>query len=97
MDDIGLSVYCFPEADLKYKGHVLTFPEQMDEKYARVGQFGKPVVIAEFGVCGSEEEKTNYLTGALSQLKNYPLLTTVVFFIASDTPGCWGKDVYKAA
>lgn len=93
VDEIGLSVYCFPEADLKYHGHVRCFKEQMDEKYNRVSRYRKPIVIAEFGVSGSNDAKMSYLTEALSEMREYPMLRSVVFFVAKDTPGVWGAGI----
>jgi endoglucanase len=93
VDEIGLSVYSFPEADLKYCGHVRCFKEQMDEKYDRVSRYDKPIVIAEFGITGSDDAKIKYLSDALSELPNYRLVTTLVFFVAKDTPGAWGPGI----
>jgi hypothetical protein len=65
----------------------------MDAKYNRVAKFGKPIVIAEFGVSGSDQAKMSYLTGALTEMREYPLLRLVCFFFAKNTPGAWGAGV----
>jgi endoglucanase len=93
VDEIGLSFYSFPEADLKYHGHVRSFKEQMDQKYDRVRWYDKPIVIAEFGIAGSDDAKTSYLSEVLLELPKYPLVTTLVFFVAKDTPGAWGQGI----
>jgi beta-mannanase len=89
-DFVGLSVFGFPQFDLRYYHKVRSFSEQMDEKYRRIAAFQKPVIIAEFGVTGGQDFQQAWLRAALQDMKNYPLLKTVAYFQAKDTPGAWG-------
>jgi beta-mannanase len=90
VDFVGLSVFGFPQFDLRYYHKVRSFSEQMDEKYRRIAAFQKPVIIAEFGVTGDHDFQQAWLRAALQDMKNYPLLKTVAYFQARDTPGAWG-------
>jgi beta-mannanase len=90
VDFVGLSVFGFPQFDLRYYHKVRSFSEQMDEKYRRIVAFKKPVIIAEFGVTGDQDFRQAWLSAALRDMKNYPLLKTVAYFQAKDTPGAWG-------
>ena len=63
----------------------------MIEKYARVAKYQKPIVISECGVTGTREYQLGWLSGALQDAVNYPLLKALIYFNAIDTPGVWGK------
>ena len=58
----------------------LSFEGIFSEKYGRVAGYGKPVVIAEFGVVGSPAYQDNWLRAAFSAFPKYPLLRGVVYF-----------------
>ena len=90
VDYVGLSVFEFPQFDLRYYHKIRSFSEQMEEKYRRIAAFQKPVIIAEFGVTGGHDFQQAWLRAALQDMKNYPLLKTVAYFEAKDTPGAWG-------
>jgi cellulose synthase (UDP-forming) len=92
VDCVGLSVFEFPAFDRDhYHQGTRSFHEQMTEKYARVAKYRKPVVISECGVTGSREYQLSWLSGALLDSGNYPLLKALIYFNARDTPGVWGK------
>ena len=90
VDFVGLSVFEFPQFDLRYYRKVRSFSEQMSEKYRRIAAFQKPVIIAEFGVTGDRDFQQAWLRAALQDMRNYPLLEAVAYFQAKDTPGAWG-------
>ena len=93
VDYVGLSVFEFPAFDRDfYHQTTRSFHDQMTEKYARVAKYQKPVVISECGVTGSKEYQLSWLSGALRDLGNYPLLETLIYFDAKDTPGAWGME-----
>ena len=48
-DYVGLSVYGFPQWDVRHYGRPRSFAEIFSEKYELVKGFGKPVLIAELG------------------------------------------------
>ena len=68
-DFVGLSVFGFPQFDLRYYHKVRSFSEQMDEKYRRIAAFQKPVIIAEFGVTGGHDFQQAWLRAALQDMK----------------------------
>ncbi len=93
VDYVGLSVFEFPEFDQAYYHQATrSFHDQMTEKYARVAKYRKPIAISECGVTGSKEYQLSWLSGAVRDLGNYPLLKALIYFNAKDTPGAWGKD-----
>ncbi|EKD96077.1 MAG: beta-mannanase precursor [uncultured bacterium] len=92
VDYIGLSVYGFNEQDKYYFGRSLSFNEIFSERYNRVNSFGRPIMIAEMAVNGSERHKTNWYLKAFNSFNNYPELMTVVLFNSKDVPGAWGAE-----
>ncbi|RAH87761.1 hypothetical protein, partial [Burkholderia multivorans] len=58
-------------------------------KYARVADYGLPVMVTELGVDGSDARKRDALDEFQRSLWRYPLLKAVVYFNAVDTPGAW--------
>lgn len=93
VDYVGVSVFEFPAYDQAYYHQATrSFRDQMSEKYARVAKFQKPIIISECGVTGSKDYQISWLSGALRDLGNYPLLKALIYFNAKDTPGAWGKD-----
>jgi cellulose synthase (UDP-forming) len=91
VDYVGLSLFEFPEFDRGYYHKVRSFREQMAEKYGRVAHYGKPVIIAEFGVTGDDNFRLAWIKDAFHDMKHYPLLKAVTYFQAKDTPGAWGR------
>jgi cellulose synthase (UDP-forming) len=92
VDYVGVSVFEFPAFDQAHYHHATrSFHDQMTEKYNRVAKYGKPIVIAECGVTGSKAYQLSWLSGALQDLRHYPLLRALIYFNAKDTPGAWGK------
>ena len=93
VDYVGLSVFEFPAFDQDYYHQATrSFHDQMTEKYTRVVKYQKPVVITECGVTGSKEYQLRWLSTALQDLENYPLLKALIYFNAKDTPGVWAKE-----
>jgi hypothetical protein len=41
---------------------------------------------------GTQEYQLRWLSAALRDLGNYPLLEALIYFNAKDTPGAWGKE-----
>lgn len=92
VDLVGVPVYSYPEFDKKVYGSDRTFAQAFGEKYERVKQYNKPVVIVELGVMGDAQYQQYWLDEARAKYNAYPLLSAVVLFNASDTPGAWGAD-----
>jgi cellulose synthase (UDP-forming) len=91
VDYVGLSVFEFPAFDQAYYHQATrSFHDLMTEKYARVAKYQKPIVIVECGVTGSKEYQLSWLSEALRDMGNYPLLSALIYFNAKDTPGAWG-------
>lgn len=92
VDYVGLSVYSFDEWEHDNYGRVRSFEENFGEKYERVKKYDKPIIIGEFGVNGTPEAQKAWITEMVTTSTNYPLLKTVVFFNAPDSPAAWGEE-----
>jgi endoglucanase len=93
VDVVGVSILCFPDWERKQHGRIRSFQEMFSEKYDRVSRFGHPVMIAEFGVAGSNEAQLGWLREAFAALSDYPLLKSIVFYFSRDVDAAWGKDL----
>jgi beta-mannanase len=99
VDYVGLSVFEFPAFDQAYYHQAArSFHDHMNEKYARVATYRRPIIIAECGVAGTKKYQLSWLSGALHDLGNYPLIQGLIYFNAkdTDTPEDWGKDFRTA-
>jgi cellulose synthase (UDP-forming) len=87
-DYVGVSVYDYPEWEMSYYGHNRSFHENFSERYNYVVAYGKPLYIAEFSATGATQ--VQWLSDALVDMGNFPLLQTAIFFNAKDPVG-WGS------
>ena len=93
VDAIGMPLYSFPSFDQDYFGYIRNFTTVIDEKYTLISQFGKPIIIVEFGVTGSSDFQSFWLNDAFHNFIHYPKLKGIVFFYSVDTPGAWGEKL----
>jgi endoglucanase len=86
VDMVGLSLFGLqPWEEITY-GRSRRFTEALAEKYSRIEGFGKPVTIAEFGVCGTAVYRAQWLTDAMrSELEEFPLLQSLIYFNERET------------
>lgn len=84
VDHVGLPIWGYQKADRRWHGHSRTFAEALDPKYSLVEGFDKPVIIAEFGVSGSDRYESSWLASYLDQLRSFPLVTTITFYNARE-------------
>lgn len=83
VDLIGVSVWGLEKWDRERHGRPRSFTETFDEKYRRVAKFGKPVIIAEFGVAGRKRYRQDWKSEirALSKRRNpFPMLSAIIYF-----------------
>lgn len=92
VDHIGVSIYGFPEYDLRNYGRIRSFDAIFSEVYERVRRFDKPVIIAELGVTGNQHYQRDWMTQAFRSFRKYPKLQAVVYFSAQDSPLAWGSE-----
>jgi endoglucanase len=93
VDYIGMPIYSYPSWDQQMYGYIRDFPTTFNEKRALVQQFGKPLIITELGVCGSDDFRNFWMRSAILSLPEYRDLAAVVFFYSADAEGVWGKNV----
>lgn len=92
VDHIGVSVYGFPEYDLKNHRRPRSFDRIFSEVYERVSLFDKPLMIAELGVTGTAKYQRDWMRQAFRSFRKYPRLQAAVYFAARDSPLAWGQD-----
>ncbi|APZ96410.1 glycoside hydrolase family 26 protein [Fuerstiella marisgermanici] len=92
VDFIGMPVYSFPSWDQQTYGFIRDFRTTFEEKQNLIVDLDKPLMITEMGVAGSSDFESFWLHQAFLALDDYPRLTAVIFFYASDTEGAWGKN-----
>ncbi|HEF4752125.1 TPA: glycosyltransferase [Burkholderia multivorans] len=88
-DAVGLSVFDCPRCAVWPAGGRASAENILRTKYARVADYGLPVMVTELGVDGSDARKRDALDEFQRSLWRYPLLKAVVYFNAVDTPGAW--------
>lgn len=93
VDYIGLSVYSFKEWEEENNGYQRDLIDIFDQRYERVKKYEKPIIIAEMGYTGSDEEKNKQLEKFSKELGRYPLLEALIYFNSVDVEGVWGWDV----
>lgn len=92
VDYVGLTVLGNKDWDLQYGDYVNSFEDLFAEKYNRVAQFEKPVIIAELGVAGETDHKSSWLSDAYEVLDDYPLLEGVIYFNSLNAENAWMGD-----
>ena len=80
VDYVGLSVYALQAWDLDRYGVQRTFSDVVAEKYDRVTRYGKPVIIAEFGIFGDKAYKDRFFGDFRQSLPEFAWLAALVYF-----------------
>lgn len=84
VDLVGVSLYGLERMDVEYYGGRRDFVSTLTEKYARVAQFGKPVMIAELGVSGSQAYRDTWFESLFDVIEDgghpFSLLRSIVYF-----------------
>jgi len=96
VDYAAYSLYELPASSTIWFGHPMSFAQWMDDKYPRVAQFYKPIIIAELGVFDTPEKQKAWLQAGFAAAANYPLLKALVYFNAQDIHS-WAKWGAKGA
>lgn len=92
VDYIGISLYSYADWEISNHGYQRSFTQILDEKYDRIREYNKPIIIAEGGVTGNDQYKLDWLKKAEESFKRYRLLKTFVYFNSKDVEGVWGQD-----
>ena len=82
VDYIGLAVWGHQGMDRDYHGGWRDFEQTFREKYDRVAGFGKPVYIAELGVAGEADYRSDWFRSLYESTFNgeFNLLQGVIYF-----------------
>jgi endoglucanase len=85
VDLIGLSIFGYPDYEMKEFGKAYTLDDVLSPRYARLASLNKPIVIAELGVSGDNEYQKKWLDQAFSQFTSkvaYPNIAGFIYFNA---------------
>jgi beta-mannanase len=96
VDYVGFSLFEVPAASTTWFGHPMSFDQWMQNKYPRLAQFNKPIIIAELGVADVPEKQKQWLLDAFGAIAKYLLLQGMVYFNAQDSHS-WEKWGAKGA
>lgn len=80
VDYIGLSIFEDETWNAALGNAPRSFADHLDERYARVTDFGKPIIVAELGVSGPAARQQAWLSEAFTALPAYPQIRAVVYF-----------------
>jgi endoglucanase len=80
VDLVGLSIFGLQPYEEATEGRSLSYQEVLEERYARVAGFGKPVVVAEVGFSGSAEYVAEWDSSIRADQPDMPQLVGVVYF-----------------
>lgn len=80
VDIVGLSIFGLENWEKQTFGGARTFESWLDETYARVAGFGKPVIVAELGFSGSDDYVAQWEDAVRKPHPEKPLLSGVVYF-----------------
>jgi beta-mannanase len=95
VDVVGLSIFGYPDYEIKQFGKAQNFNDVFNSRYDRVKGFKKPIFIAEFGVAGDDQYKKEWLSLAHQQIfetQQFSLLKGIIYFNGED-PNPWIPDI----
>lgn len=90
VDVISLCIYGLPDKDIDDPNQQESFSTIVQRKLDRVSIFEKPVLVAEFGVMGTEEYKLPWVLEAADALNVRPRIIGASYFNRVDVDGAWG-------
>ena len=96
VDFTGFSIYELPVSSIGWFGHPMSFTDWMDNKYPRIAQYNKPMILVEVGVSDTRKNQKIWLANAFAALPSYPLVKAFIYFNAIDIHS-WKKWGGKAA
>ena len=80
VDIVGLSIFGLEQWEIDILGGARKYQQWLDETYARVEVFGKPVIVAELGFVGSAAYVAQWEGEVRQPQPDKPLLSGVVYF-----------------
>lgn len=84
VDLVGISLYGLEKMDVDFYGGRRDFVSTLREKYVRVADFGKPLIVAELGVSGSKAYRNNWFKSLFDTIKGgkreFSWLRAIVYF-----------------
>jgi cellulose synthase (UDP-forming) len=81
VDFVGITILADEGWDKRFGiNHPRSFVELMNEKYYLAETFDKPIIVAEMGVSGSVERKTEWLKWGFASFDYYPQLWGLVYY-----------------
>jgi len=90
VDIIGLSYYYFPEYEKIKYSQKRSMERVWGEKFDLVKDFGKEIMIAEFGIL---DENTSSKRRFILKLNQDYKINKIIFFNSKDSDGVWGDNL----
>lgn len=90
VDVISLCIYGLPDKNIDDPNQQESFPTIVQRKLDRISIYEKPVLVAEFGVMGTEAYKLPWMIEAAKALNARPRIIGASYFNRVDVQGAWG-------
>ena len=85
VDFIGLSLYAAQKTERAYYGEARSAVDALSERYTRISQYKKLVIVAELGVSGDDSYIKTWFAELSDQLAvRFPLVRAMVYFNAPE-------------
>ncbi|GAB2772316.1 glycoside hydrolase family 26 protein [Salinimicrobium soli] len=91
VDFISMSIYGLPDKNITDYKEQDSFGKIYLRKRRRLDLFGKPFLIAEFGVTGHEEYQKRWMLDAAEVINKHKEIFGVNYFNYQDLPNAWGE------
>jgi beta-mannanase len=98
VDEIGLSLFGLQAYDRAKFGRDRGFNDTLREKYDRVRQYGKPVVVAELGFTGDSAYRATWAKEMRNARSEFPGLRSIIYFNEVETypwPEAFGRPDWR--
>jgi cellulose synthase (UDP-forming) len=80
VDYVGVTVLGDPGWDANFGLPPQSFAQLLEPKYERLAAYGKPILVAEFGVSGPPERQQTWLQDAARSIDQFPLVRALSYF-----------------
>ncbi|WP_052002670.1 glycosyl hydrolase [Microvirga sp. BSC39] len=84
VDFIGLTLFDLEAWNIEQNDH-RTFADKFGALHGQVVNYGKPIVLVEFGVSGTESYEETWLSCAQEKLRRFPQVEALVYFNDQET------------
>ena len=80
VDIVGVSIYAMDAWEKSFYGKAKSATENLWEKYQRVYEYKKPIIVAELGVYGKSKYTEAWIEDLSNRIQYFPLIRAIVYF-----------------